>query len=79
MPELPLTSTVKSHGRLTAERAISTVPRAPEANLTSADEASSTVTSLVPPPEAWRSVMKVADCAHTSLMSPAIQIARSSR
>jgi hypothetical protein len=74
-----LNSTVKSHGRRTAERAISTVPRAPEANRTRADDASSTVTGSLPPPGSRRSVINVSDWAQTSLIGPAIHAAMSSR
>ena len=69
-----MTSTVRSHGRRTAVRAISKTPRPPDPKRTSADEASSTVTAL---PE--RSGLNVSDWPLTSLIGPAIQVAMSTR
>ena len=74
VPRSPFTSIVKSHGRLTATRAISNTPRAPDSNRTKAADASSTVTAL---PDRWR--MNVSDCPLTSAMGPAIQVAMSIR
>ena len=65
---------VKSHGRLTATRAISSTPRAPESNRTRAADASSTVTGL-----SERSRTNVSDCPLTSAMGPAIHVAMSIR